>query len=241
MNSVQPIEKSVDALAARFEKAHPRETIAWAMERFGPRLTIACSFGGPSGMAILDMAAAIDRNVSIFYLDTELLFPETHELIARVRARYGVAPTAVRPELSLDAQAAAYGDALWERDPDRCCALRKVAPQRAYLGAYDAWISGIRRDQSPTRAQTPVVDWDARAGLAKINPLAAWSERDVWRYVAEHDVPTSTLHGRGYASVGCIPCTRPIDAGEDLRAGRWSGSDKIECGLHVAVATIPTE
>lgn len=223
--------------SAAFEGAHPRDVLTWALTAYAGKITVACSFGGPSGMAILDMVAALDVRTPVFYLDTDVLFPETLALIARVRDRYGLEPVAVRSELTLEAQAATYGDALWERDPDRCCALRKVAPQRAYLRGFDAWISGIRRDQGPTRAQTPIVAWDARASIVKINPLAGWTERDVWRYIAEHDVPTSELHGRGYASVGCMPCTRPVQPGEDARAGRWSGFAKTECGLHVAAPT----
>jgi phosphoadenosine phosphosulfate reductase len=168
----------------------------------------------------------------VFYLDTELLFPQTYETIERVKARYGIEPVAVAPELDLAAQAAAYGDALWARDPDRCCALRKVEPQRRFLQRYDAWITGLRRDQSATRADVKYVDFDAEpAGLAKISPLADWNDDDCRDYLREHDVPYNTLADEGYPSVGCVPCTRRARS-ETPRAGRWAGFAKTECGLH---------
>jgi phosphoadenosine phosphosulfate reductase len=129
-------------------------------------------------------------------------------------------------------QAAEYGEALWERDPDRCCELRKVIPQRELLKGFDAWITGLRRDQASTRKTTPVVARDNKFGIAKIAPLARWDERDVWRYIYEHDVPYNQLHDRGYPSIGCTNCTRTVAPGEDPRAGRWSGFAKTECGLH---------
>jgi phosphoadenosine phosphosulfate reductase len=210
----------------------PQAVLCWALAAFRRRITLACSFGGPSGMVLLDMVMRLEPKVPVYYLDTDLLFPETYTLVEEVTRRYGVHPKAVRTALSIGQQAARYGDALWARDPDRCCALRKVQPQYVALRRYDAWITGLRRDQSTTRRETPVVAWDAKFGLAKVCPLAAWTERDVWRYLAEHHVPYNALHGRGYASIGCTHCTRPIADEEDLRAGRWSESEKVECGLH---------
>jgi phosphoadenosine phosphosulfate reductase len=193
-------------------------------------------------MVVIDLLARAGRLVPAFYLDTDLLFPETHELIARVRERYGIEPLAVKPALSLAEQAADYGDALWTRDPDRCCALRKVAPQRAFLASYAAWITGLRRDQSPGRAGLESVEWDQRSGgLAKINPLADWTERDVWAYVAANDVPYNVLNDRGFPSAGCVPCTRRVGPGEDARAGRWPGFEKTECGLHDPSAAVPLD
>jgi len=194
---------------------------------------LASSFGGPSAMVLIDLLAESKRNVPVYYLDTDLLFPETYALIERVRERYGIEPVAVRTELTLDAQARLHGEALWARDPDQCCALRKVAPQRAFLARYGAWITGLRRDQSDARKELPFIEWDASSGgLAKINPLADWSEQDVWDYVVAHDVPYNALHDRAFPSVGCLPCTRHVLPGEDPRAGRWPGFDKTECGIH---------
>lgn len=140
----------------------------------------------------------------------------------------------VEPVVSLDEQAAAYGPALWSREPDRCCALRKVEPLRRFLQGYRAWITGLRRQQSPTRAGTRPVEWDQRFGLVKVNPLFRWSRDEVWRYIRDHDVPYNPLHDRGYPSIGCWPCTTPVAPGEDERAGRWRGFHKTECGLHGA-------
>lgn len=215
------------------EHRSAQQILRWAHARYGRRMTLACSFGGPSGMVLLDMLMAIDPAVPVFYLDTQLLFPETYHLLDVAARRYGITPIAVRSALSLTEQAKTHGDALWHRDPDRCCDLRKVEPQRAFLRGFDAWITGIRRDQTKTRRATPVVAWDAQFDLAKLAPLATWSEKDVWRYIADHDVPYNPLHDRGYPSVGCTHCTRAVLRGEDPRAGRWSGTGKIECGLHL--------
>jgi phosphoadenosine phosphosulfate reductase len=189
-------------------------------------------------MVLLDLVARHRFDIPVYYLDTDLLFPETYALIERIRQRYGIEPRAVRTELALDEQAARFGEALWERDPDRCCALRKVAPQRAFLATYGAWITGIRRDQTGSREAVPYVQFDPAApGLVKISPLADWSESDVWRYVVEHEVPYNELHDRGYPSIGCVPCTRAVGPGGHSRDGRWPDFDKTECGLHAPAAS----
>lgn len=228
-----PAPRELDRLAREFEACSPQEILRWVLGTYASRVVLGCSFGGPTGMALLDMTLRIDATTPVYYLDTGLLFEETHELVRRASERYGIVPIAVRPRASVAEQALEHGAALWTRDPDRCCRLRKVEPQRAFLSRYDAWISGLRRDQAATRSATPVVEWDATFGLVKANPMAAWSERDVWRYLADNGVPYSTLHARGYASVGCAPCTRPVAPGEDPRSGRWVGFDKVECGLHL--------
>jgi phosphoadenosine phosphosulfate reductase len=202
-----------------------------ALARHPGRIALACSFGGPTGMVILDLALALEPRLPVYFLDTGLLFEETYALVERVRARYGIEPIAVRSESTVAEQAARFGDELWLRDPDACCDLRKVRPQRAFLAAYDAWITGLRRDQSATRREVPFVQRD-EDGREKIAPLADWSEREVWRYVLARDVPYNPLNDRGYPSVGCTHCTRAIRPGEDARAGRWSGFAKSECGLH---------
>lgn len=214
---------------------HANEVLRAALERHSERIVLACSFGGPTGMALLDLVMRLDRSVPVFYLDTGLLFEETYALVDRVRIRYEIEPVAVRPELSVAEQGLRFGEALWARDPDACCSLRKVEPQRDYLAPYTAWITGLRRDQASTRRDVAFAEGDAaRPGLEKIAPLADWSEGDVWSYVLENDVPYNALNDQGYPSVGCTHCTRAIHAGEDTRAGRWSGSAKVECGLHVA-------
>lgn len=228
------VQDELECVARELDGITPQEILGWALEEYRPRITLACSFGGPSGMVLLDMAMRLDATIPVFYLDTGLLFPQTYALVEEVSRRYRITPRAVSPALPVARQAALYGDELWARDPDRCCALRKVTPQREMLRDFDAWITGLRRDQAPTRRATPVVGWDAKFGLAKVSPLAHWSEREVWRYIADHDIPYNALHDQGYPSIGCTHCTRPIAAHEDPRAGRWSGFAKVECGLHTS-------
>jgi phosphoadenosine phosphosulfate reductase len=214
--------------------AAPEEVLAWAGREFSPDLSLACSFGGPSGMVLLDMASRLGVQLEVFYLDTDFLFPETYALKDEAARRYSIQPVAYRSRLTPAEQAAEFGDELWKRDPDRCCYLRKIAPNEQALKGKKAWISGIRRDQTDNRASIGVVSWDETFDLLKIAPLASWTEEQVWDYVREHDVPVNELHARGYPSIGCTHCTRPVMPGESLRAGRWSGSDKTECGLHLA-------
>jgi phosphoadenylyl-sulfate reductase (thioredoxin) len=185
---------------------------------------------------LIDMAARQQLSIAFFTLDTGLLFPETYALWQRLEQRYGVTIRAVRPAQTVDEQAIEHGQALWAREPDRCCALRKVAPLREALRGYDAWITAIRRDQTATRASARHIETDDKHGLWKVNPLLRWSADDVWQYVRAHDVPYNQLHEIGYASIGCAPCTTPVKPGEDPRAGRWRHrEEKNECGLHVRV------
>ncbi len=171
-------------------------------------------------------------SIPIFTLDTGLFFPETYRLWEDVEKRYRIRIKAVRPELDLDAQAARFGAALWTSDPDACCKMRKVDPLYRELQGFDAWITAIRSDQTGSRSRASWVEFDERFGIVKLNPILDWGTEDVWRYVRERDVPVSPLHERGYASIGCVPCTTPIGAGEDERAGRWRGRAKKECGIH---------
>jgi phosphoadenosine phosphosulfate reductase len=201
------------------------------------RVALACSFGGPSGMALLDLTLRVDPTIPVYYLDTGLLFAETYALIERVSRRYGVAPIAVRPELSVEAQAARYGPALWATDPDRCCSLRKVGPNRAFLRTFDAWLTGVRRAQSATRSDLDPLQPDAD-GIYKVSPLYDWSDDDVWRYVNANGVPVNALHAEGYPSIGCVPCTRAVAPGEGPRAGRWAGFEKTECGIHAPAPAV---
>jgi phosphoadenosine phosphosulfate reductase len=204
------------------------DVLAYAVERWHPRLAVACSFQKESSV-VLDLLLAIAPDARVFTLDTHVLFPETYETWQRVEERYGI-EVEVFAGPSLGRQAALHGDKLWERDPDRCCALRKVEPLARALDGVDAWVSGVRREQSPSRARTRKLAWDPRHERFKVSPLADWDEADVWRHIVEHDVPYNPLHDRGYASIGCTHCTRP-GAG---REGRWTGTGKVECGLHAA-------
>ena len=202
------------------------EVLAYAVERFHPRLVVACSFQKEASV-VLDLLMRIEPDVRVFTLDTHVLFPETYETWKRVEERYGI-EVEVFEGPSLGRQAAVHGDRLWERDPDACCELRKVRPLERALSGADAWIAGLRRDQSPSRASTPKLAWDAKHRLFKPNPLADWSEADVWRHIVANDVPYNALHDQGYPTIGCTHCTRPGVG----REGRWAGLAKSECGLH---------
>ncbi len=183
-------------------------------------------------MVLLDLALRIDPLLDVFVVDTELLFAESLALIERVEQRYGIVVEHVRPLQSVAVQAVTHGDDLWLRNPDTCCALRKVEPLQRHLRSFDAWLTAIRRDQSPARAAIPLQAWDERVEIVKVAPLADWTEGDVWAYVQEHELPVNTLHFDGYPSIGCTHCTRRVLSDEHARAGRWPGFDKVECGIH---------
>jgi phosphoadenosine phosphosulfate reductase len=217
--------------AWRLEGHSPEQILAVAAARFAPRIGFATGFG-PEGCVLLDMIGRHRLAIDVFTLDTGLLFPETYELWRRLEARYRLRIRAARSPLDLPAQAARHGDRLWERDPDLCCGIRKVDPLHAALEGLDAWVTSIRREQTPDRASVRVLEHDRRFGLVKVNPLATWTHAQVWDYIRTHDVPVSPLHARGYPSIGCVPCTSPVLPGEDARAGRWRGHEKKECGLH---------
>lgn len=224
-------EVELSRLAEEFEEKTPQEILTWAINEFHPDIAFACSFGAED-VALVDMIVKINPNTKIFYLDTDLLFKETYETIERIKERYKISPIKYTPSLTLEEQARQYGDRLWEKDPNLCCKLRKIEPLKEALKDLNAWITGIRREQSPTRAKAKTVEWDRNFGLVKINPLVRWKTKDVWDYIMENKVPYNVLHDRNYPSIGCEPCTRPVKPGEDLRAGRWAGFQKKECGLH---------
>jgi phosphoadenosine phosphosulfate reductase len=225
--NLQDIATAADAL----EGKPPGEVLEWAVERAGGRCAFATGFG-LEGTVLLDFIAKERLPIDVFTLDTGLLFPETYELWRALESRYGLTIRGVRPSQSVDQQALEHGPRLWERDPDRCCRLRKVEPLRQALQGFGCWVTAIRRDQTPQRAGARTVEWDAAYGLMKVNPLLAWTTRDVWMYVKAHDVPYNRLHDRGYASIGCWPCTSSVLEGEDARAGRWRNRGKSECGIH---------
>jgi len=224
-------DEDLKLISEEFENASPEAILRWATEEFGSDIALATGFGA-EGCVLVAMLSAISPGTRIFYLDTDLLFPETYALRDQLETRYGVRFERRSSRLSLDDQTVNYGERLWERQPDLCCRLRKVEPLKEMLSGLRAWVTAIRRDQTPARAGVGVIERDERFGLIKINPLAKWSARDVWNYIAKYDVPYNALHDHGYASIGCVPCTTPVQIGEMPRAGRWRGTGKTECGLH---------
>ena len=217
------------------ESWKPEQVLSWAFATYGEDLAIATGMG-VEGMALLDIALRINPDAKVFTGDTEFLFPETYDLIDRVERRYGIKIEKLYSELTPEEQEKEFGPKLWSRDPDQCCAIRKVEPLRRKLATLDAWVTAIRRTQTAERADIRKVDWDAKFNLVKISPLADWTREMVWNYVVKNDVPYNPLHDRNYPSIGCTHCTRAVKAGEDPRAGRWSGFGKTECGLHTPAA-----
>ncbi len=215
----------------RLETATPQEIIAWAVERYHRGLTMATAFG-PEGCVILRMLADIDPSVYVFNLDTGYQFKETLELRDRIAERYGIEIELKRAETTIEQYEADNGGPLYRTRPDQCCFDRKVTVLRQSLVGMKAWMGGIRRDQTPDRAKSPIVGWDKKFNLVKISPLANWTKQQVWKLITDEDIPYNPLHDQGYTSIGCEPCTRAVIIGEDERAGRWSGSAKTECGLH---------
>lgn len=229
------MKQEVERIHQLVEQWAPEDLLRWAFVTFGGYVEIASGFG-PEGMALIDIAARVQPKFRIFTLDTDFLFPETYNLMERVEKRYGIKVDRLKSALTPDHQESLHGLALWARDPDACCNLRKVEPLRKKLSQLRAWVTSIRRDQTASRAGALKVEWDAKFHLVKINPLADWSAARVWRYIHDHDVPYNPLHDQGYPSIGCTHCTRSVRTGEDARAGRWSGFNKTECGLHAPAA-----
>jgi phosphoadenosine phosphosulfate reductase len=214
------LDLDVAGAAAELDGAPAEEVVAWAMAGFGPRLAIAASM---TDAVLIDVASRVAPGIEVIFLDTQYHFQETLATAEVVRDRYPIRLRVVWPE--------PRPDDLWRTDPDACCHARKVLPMERALQGREAWLSGLRRADSPLRAAVPVVERDRR-GLVKVNPLASWTDEDVAAYIAAHDVPVNPLLAQGYPSIGCWPCTRPVAEGEDGRAGRWSGHAKAECGLH---------
>ena len=223
----------LNAWSASFETKQPRDVLTAVIARYG-KIVLACSFGAED-VVLVDMVHRINPLVPLFYLDTDFLFPETYATRDRIIERYQLKPAQVIQVKSLltpQKQAAEYGDALWASNPDQCCQLRKVEPLTRVLRGYDAWITGIRRDQAPFRANAGLIEWDQKLELIKVNPLARWTWTDVWTYIKVYDVPYNQLHDQHYPSIGCTYCTAPVAPGDDPRAGRWKNFSKTECGLH---------
>lgn len=233
----QPLAATAELLAElreasdALEPATPQQILRWAVDRFSPRFTMATAFG-PEGMCMIHMLAELAPQVPIFNLDTGYQFPETLAMVDRIRERYGLEVELKRPEMTVQAYEAANGGPVYLTDPDRCCRERKLEVLKAAVRGMHAWTSAIRRDQSPDRARAPIVGWDSKFELVKVSPLANWTKQRVWQFITEHKIPYNPLHDRGYTSIGCQPCTRPVWDGDDERAGRWCGFAKTECGLH---------
>jgi phosphoadenosine phosphosulfate reductase len=212
--------------APDLEHLSAQEVLAYAVERYHPSMKVACSFQ-KSASVIMHMLLEIEPGSRFFTLDTGVLFPETYATWRALEERFGI-EVETSQGLSLARQAELHGPALWDTDPDRCCELRKVKPLRETLAPLDAWVSDVRRGDTNGRASTEKLTWDRKHGLWKVNPLADWSEDDVWEYLTRHGIPYHPLHDRGYASIGCTHCTEPGTG----REGRWASRDKVECGLH---------
>jgi len=214
------------------ESWSPQRVLAWAFDAFGDKVALSSAFGA-EGMVLIDMASRVKKDFRLFTIDTEFLFPETYSLMDQIERKYDIKIERVLSLLSPEEQERVHGAALWSRDSDQCCNLRKIEPLRRKLTELSAWITSIRRDQTSFRKSAGKVEWDAKFGLVKVNPIADWSSKQVWGYLHEHGVPYNALHDQNYPSIGCTHCTRAVRPGEDPRAGRWPGTAKTECGLHV--------
>ncbi|WP_219834309.1 phosphoadenylyl-sulfate reductase [Paenibacillus sp. R14(2021)] len=223
-------EALITEKAVELESATPQEILKFAVETF-PNITFACSFGAED-VVLVDMLQKISPNTDIFYLDTDFHFKETYETRDKMAEIYGLKFVEVKPAITPAEQAAAHGEELWKSNANQCCDIRKVQPLTQILSKYEAWITGIRRDQAPTRANAKKIEYDTKFGLVKFNPIADWTSEDVWNYIRENNVYYNPLHDNHYPSIGCEHCTRQVMPGEDPRAGRWSGQEKTECGLH---------
>lgn len=216
--------------AAALDTAGPTRIVEWAVRTFGERLCLTSSM---SDSVLIDVATKVDPDIAVVFLDTGYHFPETLRTRDEVAARFRLDLTVLSPAQSVPEQDAEFGPELHRRDPDLCCWRRKVEPLERGLEPYHAWMSGIRRDETPERANTAVVEWDANRMMVKVNPLANLTQADVDRYITENDIVRNPLLDRGYPSIGCAPCTRRVAPGEDPRSGRWAGTGKTECGLHL--------
>jgi phosphoadenosine phosphosulfate reductase len=229
-----PSAEELSDLNRSLEGQAPTKVIETAITQYGSNVILACSFGAED-VVLADMLFRVNPHSALFYLDTDFLFPETLEVRDRMIQRYRLQKEQmiqVKSKLSPAEQATQFGEALWQHNPDQCCHVRKVEPLTRILAQYAAWITGIRRDQSPTRANAGLVEWDTKFNIVKFNPLATWSWEQVWEYIRTYQVPYNELHDQHFPSIGCTHCTAPVMPGEDPRSGRWKSSTKTECGLH---------
>ena len=230
----QPSPDELAALNQSLEGQAPHKILETAFEQYSPGIILACSFGAED-VVLLDMMLRINPRSVLFYLDTDFLFAETYAVRDGIIQHYQIQNEQIiqmKSALTPAEQATHHGEALWLRNSDQCCQLRKIEPLTRVLKDYAAWITGIRRDQSPARAHAGIVEWDAKFGLVKFNPLATWSDEQTWEYIRTQNMPYNTLHDQHYPSIGCTHCTAPVMPGDDPRSGRWNSLTKTECGLH---------
>jgi phosphoadenosine phosphosulfate reductase len=242
LSRLQPTPEQAEFIGywnAKLEEKDPETILRWAVKTYSPKLTMGTALGS-SGCVILSILARIETKIPVFNLDTGYQFPETLELLNRISAKYGIEIRKESAELSVAEYEKANGVPVYQIDSNRCCYERKIRVLERIVPLYDAWISGLRRDQGPTRVKTPVIGWDVRFGLVKIAPLAFWTNKQVWNKIVEESIPYNILYDQGFTSIGCAPCTRPTQSGEDERAGRWAGQLKTECGLHLVNESLTT-
>jgi len=230
--TVQWTPESIKEISAALEGSSPETILRWGFDTFGPGIVMATGFG-PEGIVLMHHVSQIRPETIVFYLDTDLLFANTYELRDELVQKLGIRFERVYSGISLPEQALRHGDKLWDRDPDTCCHIRKVIPQRQFLSKYDAWITGIRRDQTAFRANTKQIEWDHANRMVKLNPLAGWTSDQVWEHIQTNELPYNPLHDYGYPSIGCWTCTKAVEPGQDPRSGRWAGKPKTECGIHL--------
>jgi len=221
----------LESKSQELESATPEEIIRWGAGRFGQKLTMGTAFG-PEGCVILYLLSQVAPKTPVFNLDTGYQFQETLDVRDQIHEKFGIDVKLLKPETTVEQYEALHDGPLYKINPTQCCFDRKIKVLQNAAKGNHAWISAIRRDQSPDRAKASIVGWDKKFGLVKINPLANQDKKWVWRMIVEHEIPYNVLHDKGYTSIGCWPCTRAVMAGEDERAGRWSGTAKTECGLH---------
>jgi phosphoadenosine phosphosulfate reductase len=226
-------DEEIVSVCRELDGQSPDAILRWAVNRFHPRLLFSTAFGA-EGCCILHMLAEIEPTTAMINLDTGYQFKETLELRDRIAQRYGIEVEMKQPDTTVEVYEALHGGPLYKTNPDQCCADRKVKVLKQAAQGWHAWMSGIRRDQSPDRAKAPIIGWDKKFNLVKISPLANWNKKEIWKLISDENVPYNPLHDQGYPSIGCWPCTRSVMFGEDERAGRWSGFQKTECGLRTS-------
>jgi len=214
-----------------FETTPTPEILAWAISEFPTQLALLSALEAES-MVIIHMLHTLQSEITIYNLDTGYQFPETLDMVNKIAAKYHYKVIPWRPSITIEEYEAAHSGPIYAKDPEQCCHDRKIKPFLSLLNKLDAWISGIRREQSPTRANAPFISWDNISNNIKINPIVNWTRQQVWDYIHEHDIPYNQLYDQGYLSIGCWPCTKAVTADQDERAGRWTGFNKTECGLH---------
>jgi len=225
-------EQDIAVMNENLKDAGPRELLEWCYAEFQQKAVLGTGFG-PSGVVLMHHLFELEIPIRVFCLDTGLLFDQTYELWKILERRLGFKVEKVSPILTLDGQKSKYGKELWKSDADKCCHIRKVLPLRKYLANKLAWITGLRRSQSEFREKINKIEWDGTNSVVKVNPLADWSQENVWWYIKEYDLPYNPLHDDGFPSIGCVPCTSKAEGISDERSGRWKHSSKTECGIHL--------